>query len=124
MHYVFEVYDFKNDNLNDLDIDDIYKEKIINFLKHDEVKNIRNAITYKEHEISFKKDNNKYHGFIDLLVEYDDYFDIIDYKLSNIDSLEYKNQLNGYKDYIENNYHKPCNIYLYSINKDVFKKLN
>jgi ATP-dependent helicase/nuclease subunit A len=124
MHYVFEVYDFKNDNLNDLDIDDIYKEKIINFLKHDEVKNIRNAITYKEHEISFKKDNNKYHGFIDLLVEYNDYFDIIDYKLSNIDSLEYKNQLNGYKDYIENNYHKPCNIYLYSINKDVFKKLN
>lgn len=124
MHYVFEVYNFEENNLNELELDDIYKEKITNFLKHEEVKNIKNSVTYKEYEIMFMKDGSLFHGFIDLLVEYDDHFDIIDYKLSNIDSPEYKVQLSGYKDYIENKFNKPCNIYLYSINKDIFKKLN
>ena len=32
--------------------------------------------------------------------------------------------LSGYKEYIESKYRKPTNIYLYSINKDIFKKLN
>ena len=124
MHYVFEVYDFKNDNLDKLDISDVEKSKVINFLKHDEVKNIKNAKIYKEHEIRFNDGLNTYHGFIDLLLEYDDHFDIIDYKLSNLESEEYKVQLGGYKKYIEENYQKKTNIYLYSINKDMFKKLD
>ena len=123
MHYCFEVYDFQNNNLDDINISDEYKNNIRNFLNHDEVKNISNAITYKEHEILFNKDGSIFHGFIDLLVEYDDHFDIIDYKLSNIDSEEYVNQLSGYKEYIESTYNKPCNMYLYSIKKDKFKKL-
>ena len=124
MHYVFEVNNFKDMNIDELDISNEVKEKVLNFLKHDEVKNISNAKVYKEHEIRFMKDGSIYHGFIDLLVEYDDYFDIIDYKLSNTGSEEYVLQLNGYKEYIESKYHKPVNIYLYSINKDEFKKLD
>ena len=77
-----------------------------------------------EHEIRFNDGTNTYHGFIDLLLEYDDHFDIIDYKLSNLESEEYKVQLGGYKKYIEENYQKKTNIYLYSINKDIFKKLD
>lgn len=124
MHYVFEVYDFKNDNLDSMLIDDIYKEKVRNFLKHPEVKDIKYGKCYKEHEVRFFKDGSIFHGFIDLLVEYSDHCDIIDYKLSNINADEYVIQLTGYKNYIENRYNKPTNIYLYSINKDVFKKLN
>lgn len=123
MHYCFEVYDFNHDNLDELNISNEYKENIKNFLKHEEVKNISNANTYKEHEIKFNRDGSTFHGFIDLLVEYEDHFDIIDYKLSNVDSEEYVNQLNGYKEYIESTYNKPCNMYLYSIKKDIFKKL-
>lgn len=123
MHYVFEVYDFNNDNLNDLDIDEKYKDKIRNFLKHEETKDIKNAKIYKEHEIHFENDEAEFHGFIDLLVEYSDHFDIIDYKLSNINSEEYNNQLKGYKDYIEDKYKKKANTYLYSINKDEFKEI-
>ena len=78
---------------------------------------------YKEHEIKFNKDGATYHGFIDLLVEYDNHFDIIDYKTSNIDNPEYVEQLNGYKEFIENKYKKPTNIYLYSIKQNKFKKL-
>ena len=124
MHYLFEVFDFKNNNIDDIDTEDKYKEKLLNFLKHDEVSNISNGKTYKEHEIRFIKDGSIYHGFIDLMVEYEDHIDIIDYKLSNINSEEYVLQLNGYKEYIENKFNKPTNIYLYSINKDIFKKLN
>ena len=123
MHYCFEVYNFNDDNLDELEIPESNKEYIRNFLKHDEVKDIKNANIYKEHEIRFNKDDSIFHGFIDLLVEYDDHFDIIDYKTSSIDSPEYKEQLSGYKDYIESQYNKPCNIYLYSIKKDIFKKL-
>ena len=122
MHNVFEVYDFKT-NINDLNIDNNIKEKINNFLNHNEFKNIKNGKIYKEHEFKFIKNNKTYHGIIDLLVEYDNYFDIIDYKYSNIDSKEYVNQLKGYKDYIENTYNKPCNCYLYSILSDTVKKI-
>ena len=124
MHYLFEVLDFKNNNIDELDVTDEYKDNLRNFLKHDEVKNISNATIYKEHEIRFIKDGSIYHGFIDLIVEYDDHIDIIDYKLSNISSEEYVIQLSGYKEYIENKYNKPTDIYLYSIKKDIFKKLN
>lgn len=119
MHYLFEVIDFKNPNYDDLTNEEI--DAINYFLNNDIVKDIKNANIYKEHEILFNLDNNEYHGFIDLLLEYPDHFDIIDYKLSNLDSEEYKIQLNGYRKYIENKYNLPCNMYLYSINKHVFK---
>ena len=123
MHEVFEAYDFKNDNLASINVSDIYKETITKFLRHKEVENIKNALVFKEHEIYFTKEENTYKGVIDLLIKYDDHFDIIDYKLSNLDSEEYITQLNGYKNYIESKYNLPVNIYLYSILKDAFKKI-
>lgn len=124
MHYVFEVCDFKNNNIENLNIEEKAKEKIINFLNHEEVKNIKDAEIFKEKEIMFVSDENKYHGFIDLLLVYKDHADIIDYKLSNIESEEYKVQLSGYKKYVESTLNLKTNIYLYSISKDVFKKLD
>lgn len=124
MHYVFEVCDFKNNNIDTLNISDEAKDKIKNFLNHEEVRNIKESDIYKEKEIMYVSNGIKYHGFIDLLLVYKDHADIIDYKLSNIESEEYKLQLNGYKDYIENTLKIKTNIYLYSINKDIFKKLD
>ena len=123
IHYCFEVYDFNKNNLDTLNISEEYKDNIRRFLNHDEVKDISNAKVYKEHEIKYDKDGSTYHGIIDLLVEYDDHFDIIDYKTDNIESDEYTKQLNGYKEYIENRYNKQTNIYLYSVKQDIFKKL-
>ena len=123
IHYCFEVYDFNNNNIDELNIPEEYKDNIRRFLKHDEVKDINTAKVYKEHEIKYDKDGSTYHGIIDLLVEYNDHFDIIDYKTDNIDSDEYVKQLNGYKEYIENKYNKQTNIYLYSVKQDIFKKL-
>ena len=63
------------------------------------------------------------HGFIDLMLEYSDHIDIIDYKMKNIDDENYLKQLNGYKTYIEGISNKKVNIYLYSILDDKLKEL-
>ena len=63
------------------------------------------------------------HGIIDLMLEYSDHIDIIDYKLKEINDLNYIKQLNGYKEYIENKTNKKTNIYLYSILNNNLEKI-
>jgi len=121
IHELFEIIDFKKTDYSLLgDNDSKYIER---FLKQNIVRNISDAKIYKEYEFVYDEDNITYHGIIDLMLEYDDYIDIIDYKLLNTDSEEYINQLNGYKNYIEKNFNKNVNIYLYSIINDDIKKL-
>ena len=116
VHELFELTDFHNiDNLKDKD-----KDIITKFL--DKVE-IGTANTYKEYEFIYEKDNITYHGIIDLILEYDDYIKIIDYKLKNINDDAYIKQLNGYKDYIEKVFGKPTYIYLYSIIDNKLEKL-
>ena len=57
------------------------------------------------------------------MLEYDDHIDIVDYKLMNTTSTEYVEQLNGYKNYIENSFGKSVNLYLYSIINNELVKL-
>ena len=113
MHYILELIDFKNPDFKN--IDSFYKEKINNFLKQDILKDIKEANIYKEYEFIYEENNTTYHGIIDLMLEYNDHIDIIDYKLKNIEDENYTKQLNGYKNYIENKLNKKTFIYLYSI---------
>ena len=111
MHYMFEINDFNNSN----------EEIINNFNKvYDSSRSIN---IYKEYEFMYEENNILYHGIIDLMFEYSDYIDIIDYKLSNIDDEAYKRQLDGYKKYIESVSNKKVNIYLYSIINNNLKKI-
>ena len=66
-------------------------------------------------EFIYEEDNIEYNGVIDLMIEHNDYIDIIDYKLKNIDDEAYKKQLMGYKKYIQSKTNKVVNLYLYSI---------
>ena len=113
LHYLLELIDFKNPDLKD--IDNFYKEKINNLLNQELLKNIKEANIYKEYEFISENENETYHGIIDLMLEYNDHIDIIDYKLKNIEENAYQEQLNGYKNYIEKVKNKKVNIYLYSI---------
>ena len=122
MHYLLELIDFKNPDLKD--IDNFYKEKINNFLNQNLLKNIKDANIYKEYEFISENDNETYHGIIDLMLEYNDHIDIIDYKLKNIEDNAYQEQLNGYKNYIEKRFNKKTNIYLYSIMDNIIKNMN
>jgi len=111
LHYIFETEDFKNSN----------NPYILKFIKHIDL-NYLNC--FKEYEFIYEEDNEIKHGFIDLMLEYNDHIDIIDYKMKNITDENYLKQLNGYKNYIESICEKSVDIYLYSILDNELLKLN
>lgn len=115
LHYAFEIVDFKNPDIEKLNIDDFSKSKVDKLLNNELLKNIKDADIYKEYEFMYEEDNKLYHGIIDLMLVYENHIDIIDYKLKNITDENYINQLNGYKKYIEIKTGKKVNTYLYSI---------
>ena len=121
MHYYLETLDLKNPILSE--ICSPYKEKIESFLNCDLIKNINKAKIYQEYEFIDNSSNIEKHGIIDLMLEYDDHIDIIDYKLKNINDEAYLKQLNGYKEYIEKISNKDINVYLYSILNSIYQKV-
>ncbi len=82
-----------------------------------------NAIIYQELEFIFAKDNNEYHGIIDLMLEYEEEIKIIDYKLKNIDDEAYIKQLTIYYEYISSVSNKKISLYLYSILDNKVKEI-
>lgn len=78
---------------------------------------------YHEYEFIYTDNLIEYHGIIDLMLEYDNYINIVDYKLKRIEDKEYIKQLNGYKKYIESISSKKVYLYLYSIIDNKIKKI-
>ena len=110
LHYIFETEDFKNS-------DNPY---ILKFIKKIDM-NYLNC--FKEYEFIYEEESEIRHGFIDLMLEYEDHIDIIDYKMKNIADENYLKQLSGYKNYIEGISKKEVNTYLYSILDDRLQEL-
>lgn len=117
LHKVLETMDFKNPDYTK--VDKKIQSIVQNFLAHPIFVNIQKAKIYKEYE--FVSDDT--HGIIDLLVEYDDYIDIIDYKLKNIEDEDYIKQLQTYEKYLKTKTNKIIHLYLYSLLNQVFKKV-
>ena len=124
VHEVLEYLDFKNDNIDNYNIEDNIKVKIKEFLNSDIIKSNINNNMYKEYEFITTEDNNELHGIIDLLIESDDKYIIIDYKLKNIDDPNYDIQLNGYRKYISEKTKREVDCYLYSILDSRYRKVN
>ena len=123
VHEMFELLDFRNIDLSLVD-NKFIRNKVEKFLSNDLLKNISNANIYKEYEFIYNKDNNEYHGIIDLMLEYDNHIDIIDYKLKGITDENYIKQLSGYKEYIEKISNKNVSTYLYSILDEKVLQIN
>ncbi len=98
--------------------------KIKQFLNSDLLKDIDKAKVYKELEFIYHTGNVTLHGVIDLMLEYDTFINIIDYKLKNIDSDEYIKQLKGYKEYVMTKTNKPIYLYLFSLIDGEIKEIN
>ena len=122
IHETLEYLDFKKPNY-DLIENEFIKNKIQKFLSNPLLNNLNNANIYKEYEFIYNDDRTEYHGIIDLMIEYEDKIDIIDYKLNNIKDENYLKQLAGYKKYISTLTNKEINIYLYSIISETLEKL-
>lgn len=114
VHEVLEFFDFKNPNYDGIH-DKFILDRVKVLMDSDIFRNVKNANIYKEHEFMFLKDGVSYHGIIDLILEYDDHVDIVDYKLKNTSDEGYLAQLDGYKKYVESVSGKVVNTYLYSI---------
>ena len=115
MHEVFESIDILHPNLEKLS--KFEKEKVTLFLKHDIVRNAPQAV-YQEYEFMTELDGKMQHGIIDLLLQYENRYVIIDYKLKEVIDEAYRKQLDGYKKYIYQKTGKPVEAYLYSILDD------
>ena len=114
IHEYLEFIDFKNPNL-DIISDKFIKKLIQRLIEQPIMKNLGEAIIHQEYEFIYEENSIEYHGVIDLMLEYNNYINIIDYKLKNITDDAYRNQLLGYKKYIETKTSKQVNLYLYSI---------
>ena len=112
MHEIFELTDFKN-----IETDNKYINKLLDSF------DFKNAEVYQELEFIFIKDDIKYHGIIDLMLEYSDKIYIVDYKLKNIDDENYIKQLSVYYDYVKSISDKEVNLFLYSIIDNKVKKI-
>lgn len=114
IHSCLEFIDLKNPDYGVID-NELYLDIIKNLLSQDKFKNIKDAKIYQEYEFVYVSGDTKFHGIIDLMLEYDDYIDIIDYKLKNVSDDAYKEQLKGYYNYIKSKTNKRVNLYLYSL---------
>lgn len=121
IHSYFEKVNSVGD-IEKLDVNDRTKETLKRFFSFDIFKDdIINR--YHEYEFAYVKDGKNYHGFIDLLLETNDKFIIVDYKLKNIDKEEYHNQLKVYYEFLESITDKKIEAYLYSIIDNMWKKI-
>lgn len=117
IHYYLEMLDFKNPDYSY--VDNKYINKIQAFINSPLLENIQQAKIFKEYEFM---DDGK-HGFIDLLLEYEDKIVIIDYKTKTIDDVHYDEQLNGYRTYVESLSSKPVYCFLYSIIDETYREV-
>ena len=123
VHEVMESIDFANPDISTLNVNDNIKNIVKMALDNPLFKNAKDAKAYKELEFKFNYNDKSYNGIIDLLLVYSDRVEIIDYKLSNVDSEEYIRQLSIYKKYVESKIDLPIECYLYSLAKGVSKKV-
>ena len=120
LHFYLETIDFLNPDYTN--VDSIAKKVIQKFLNNPLLANIKNGKIYKEYEFFDEETNTS--GIIDLMIVYDNYIDIIDYKTKNIEDDSYIKQLNIYATYIKRVFNKDVNTYLYSLLDNTTKKCN
>ena len=120
LHFLLEIMNFKNPDYS-LIKDEKELDLIKGFIESSLLADIKDANIYKEYEFVDKE--NKTNGIIDLILEYHDHIDIIDYKTNNIYDPLYINQVQIYCDYIKRITKKETNGYLYSLVKKEIKKV-
>ena len=116
IHEYLEYLDFNHieEEFQRYEVSEFMQKKIRNFLSLNLFKQ-KIICLYKEYEFYMEEDKEEKHGIIDLLIETEDKYIIVDYKLKNIEKKEYQNQILGYKNYLQKITDKKIEGYLYSI---------
>ncbi len=119
IHEVLEYLDFNNpkEDINNYNVDNFMKSKILKLFEAPFIN--KDAKVYKEYEFY----NNDTKGIIDLLLEYEDKFIVVDYKLKDIEEDYYVEQVKGYMEYIKSITSKKVEGYLYSVIDSTYKEI-
>lgn len=123
IHEYLEFINLKEPNYEVID-DKFIKNIIEKLLKQPILKKVDVATIYQEYEFIYEEKEIEYHGIIDLMLEYDDHIDIIDYKLKNIKDVSYLEQLKGYQNFIKTKTKKDVILYLYSLLDGVISRIS
>lgn len=116
-HEILELVDFNN--IDNLPLSNEDKLIIKNLLTKEPFNDYQKAKAYKEYSFV---DGEK-QGSIDLLLEFEDEYRVIDYKQNNIYDLNYDIQVKGYMDYIKKITSKKVTGYLIS-NQGKYRKID
>ena len=113
VHSYFELMNFTSDIEPQMEKYQIpvQDKDLIRSFKNQDIFN--NKIIKEYHELPYYLKSTK--GIIDYIIETEDSYIIIDFKLKNIDDPLYVNQLRQYKSYLKKRVNKPVSTYLYSI---------
>lgn len=121
IHKILELLDLTNPDLEKLLPKD--QKLIKGFINHPFIKSLNIINHYHEYHFITTQDEVQINGIIDLIIETEESYYIIDYKLYDTNKEEYTKQLNIYKNYLSNIVNKPVYSYLYSIIKNDFTKV-
>ena len=112
MHLLMQIVDFTKKDTSFINNEG--ERKLINkVLNNDLFKNVDKAKIYKEYQF-IDLENNK-NGVIDLLLVFQNFAYVIDYKLKNIDDDAYKKQLKVYYDFVKTYIKKDTKCFLLSL---------
>ena len=123
IHAILEEIDLFDYHLEDYHLSPFIEKKLLSFLQSSFLKQYQNCSFYREYEFLMEENNSLSHGIIDLLIETDDSYVIVDYKLKNIMDENYDKQLNGYRHYIESKTGKKVSCYLYSLLEEAYREV-
>ncbi|MFP4078980.1 MAG: UvrD-helicase domain-containing protein, partial [Candidatus Izemoplasmataceae bacterium] len=126
LHEVFERIDFQAPvppQLDALDLSEKEKALVQAFFDSSLISSLSMRRVFKEYPFALEEEEGLRSGFIDLLIETDDAFLVIDYKLKGIEDEAYQSQIEGYVETLAPLVGKRVEGYLYSILDTTFKKV-
>lgn len=121
LHQYLEILDFKHieEEFQKYKVPTFYQNKIRALLQTPFLQNYLNV--YKEY--TFIDIENGQTGIIDLLIEMENKWIVVDYKTKEIDKDSYIRQVNGYKKYIQELTGQEVEGYLYSLLDQISKRV-
>lgn len=126
LHRYLELIDFFKpieEQIYLIDESEHMKKLLLNFFNHPFIKETPYIRTYHEHSFKDLNNNKIINGVIDLILETENELIIIDYKLLNLENINYQEQLKIYRHYLSTVSSKKISGYLYSIINNDFVKV-
>lgn len=126
LHEVFETLNFKEnikEQLEKYSLTDHEAKAIQNFFQQPFIKHVEILHVFKEYAFRYENEGLFVNGSIDLIIETKDALLVIDYKLKDIQNIQYEKQVKTYMTYLKNVSNKEIQGYLYSILDGKYKEV-